>query len=148
MLEDQFSASIRNRGEQLPEELRYEEVAVLPRPCLTISKPKGYYRADRLEATVAFDYDGVTVLATSTTRGIYEASTRRFIRRDAEREKAATEQLVALDMRPQGEGWREVAGWTLAPTKLPKVACALVAGGGRSSQKARSFASRATARFL
>src|SRR5215469_272073 len=47
----------------LPEELRYEEVAPLPRPCLRIRKAEFGYADQRLVADLSFDYDGRTVSA-------------------------------------------------------------------------------------
>lgn len=123
----------------LPEELRYEEVTICPRPCLTISKPKARYGADRLLAAASFDYEGVIAPATSAARGIYEASTRRFIRRDLEREKAATAQLSELGLRSSSGGWYEEAGWTLAPTKLPRVARALAEAGWQVVAEGKVF---------
>ncbi len=113
----------------LPEALRYEEVTISPRPCLTISKPRARYADNRLQAKASFDYEGLTALSTNTAAGIYEASTRRFIRRDLEREKAAMAQLSELGLRASSGGWYEEAGWTLAPTKLPRVARALAGAG-------------------
>jgi hypothetical protein len=122
----------------LPEELRYEEVTICPRPCLTITKPKLSYGADRLQARVSFDYEGVPALATTAGRGIYEASTRRFIRRDMEREKAATAQLYELGLRPPNPSWHEEQ-WTLAPTKLPRVARALAESGWHVAAEGKVF---------
>lgn len=123
----------------LPEELRYEEVTICPRPCLTITKPRAYYDAGRLQATVSFDYEGVTALATAAGRGIYEASTRRFIRRDVEREKAALAQLSELGLRLSIGGWHEEAGWSLAPTKLPRIARALAEAGWHVAADGKVF---------
>ncbi len=116
---------------ELPEALRYEEVRIAPRPCLTLTKPKStYYAGDRLEAKVSFDYDGHRVVAATPASGIYEAAKKRFIRRDVEREAAAKTKLLELGLR-QGRvgGWQNEAEWTLAPTKLPKVARALADAG-------------------
>jgi len=43
---------------RLPEELRYEEVALPPHPRLTISKARVLYRHGRLDAKLCFAYEG------------------------------------------------------------------------------------------
>ncbi len=113
----------------LPEPLQYEEVMLSPRPCLKIARPGGRYEKDRLRAELSFDYGGRTVLETTMTSGIYEASTRRFIRRDREGEKAAAAQLHEAGLRFCSGGWNEEAGWGLAPAKLPRAARALAEAG-------------------
>ncbi len=113
----------------LPESLQYEDVLLSPRPCLKIAWPGGRYEKDRLRAELSFDYGGRTVLETTKTSGIYEASTRRFIRRDREGEKAASAQLHEVGLRFRSGGWNEEAGWDLAPAKLPRAARALAEAG-------------------
>ncbi len=113
----------------LPEPLQYEEVLLSPRPCLQIARAGGRYANDRLLAELSFDYEGRTVLETSTASGIYEASRRRFILRDRETEKAAAAQLRELGLRFAPGGWSQKAGWDLVPAKLPRVALALAESG-------------------
>jgi superfamily II DNA or RNA helicase len=112
----------------LPDELRYEEAWVIPRRCLTVAKPKYSYGADRLEAKLSFDYEGHSVTPGATAGGIYEQATRRFIRRDPAAEAAAAAQLSELGLRANSHSM-EPGVLTLAPTKLPKVARALVVDG-------------------
>ena len=123
----------------LPEPLQYEEVMVSPRPCLRIARAKGRAASDRLRAELSFDYDGRTVLETTTASGIYEVSGRRFIRRDREREKAAAAQLRGIGMRFIAEGWYEEAGWDLAATKLPRLARILAESGWHVAAEGKVF---------
>ncbi len=61
--------------------------------------------------------------------GIYEASTRRFIRRDVAVERAASAQLSELGLRLVDADWSREAAWKLTPSKLPSVARALAESG-------------------
>ncbi len=124
---------------ELPEELKYEEIRLTPRPCLTVSKPKFHYGADRLHAALSFHYEGHPALGAATGEGIYDASTRRFVRRDMDREKAATAQLLELGVRPPKEGWYEEKEWSMAPTKLPRVARALAEAGWQVIAEGKAF---------
>src|SRR6267154_2117450 len=69
----------------LPEEWGYQEVVAPPRPCLKISAPeKSYGRINpRMTAELSFEYEGRSVGEKPKSRGIYDQSTRRFLRRDA-----------------------------------------------------------------
>ena len=115
----------------LPEALRYEEVFVRPRPCLKISGPaKDYGRIHpRLTAELSFEYEGHSVAEKAPPRGIYDASTRRFVRRDKEFEKSAVEQMQQAGIRFTGGSWPANAAWTLSPNKLPQVVRALAESG-------------------
>jgi superfamily II DNA or RNA helicase len=123
---------------QLPEELRYEEARVIPRRCLTIAKPRYAYGGDRLEGTVSFEYDGHAFSPMTTTGGVYEGATRRFIRRDRKGESAAMAELRELGLR-SSNGQLESDVWMLAPTKLPKVARDLVRAGWRVVAEGKVF---------
>jgi superfamily II DNA or RNA helicase len=126
---------------ELPEPLRYEEVTIPPRPCLTISRPKSQYGADRLHGVLSFAYEGLPSLATTPARGIYDAANRRFLRRDLEREQAAAIRLSELGLRPVQGGWQEPPGWHLAPTKLPRVARSLIEAGWQVVAEGKLFRS-------
>ena len=123
----------------LPEPLRYEEVMLSPRPCLKIKRAGGRYDSDRLRAELSFDYEGHSVLETTKASGIYEGSTRRFIRRDREREKAAAAQLHEVGLRFAVGGWGEEAGWNLAPAKLPRAARILAESGWHVVAEGKAF---------
>jgi hypothetical protein len=125
----------------LPEEWRYEEVVVPPRPCLKISAPvKSYGRINpRMTAELSFEYEGRSVAETTMSRGIYDASTRRFIRRDSVLEKAAAEQMQAAGIRFFGGSWAGNTEWTLTPNKLPRVVRALTESGWLVSAEGKLF---------
>ncbi|HEX4150696.1 MAG TPA: DEAD/DEAH box helicase [Steroidobacteraceae bacterium] len=83
----------------LPEELRYEEVMLAPRPRLAVKPAKNGSRDDQLHGELSFDYDGVIVAHGRPERGTIRAAERRMLLRDFTAESAALERLQAL-------GWR------------------------------------------
>jgi hypothetical protein len=125
----------------LPEEWRYEEVVVPPRPCLKISAPaKSYGRINpRMTAELSFEYDGRSVAERTLSRGIYDASARRFIRRDSLLEKAAVEQMQEAGIRFTAGSWAGNSEWTLTPNKLPRIVRALVESGWLVSAAGKLF---------
>jgi hypothetical protein len=113
---------------EVPEELRYEEVAPQPRPGLRIRAAD--HGKTRLRAELSFDYDGRIVPAAEKARGFYDAATRRFLRRDAGVEKAATALLDELGLKFQTYPYQSIEpAWEMAPTKLPRIVRALVEAG-------------------
>lgn len=115
----------------LPEEWRYEEVVLPPRPCLKISAPaKSYGRINpRMTAELSFEYDGRSVAEKTLSRGIYDASGRRFLRRDSVFEKAAVEQMQEAGLRFTAGSWPGNEEWSLTPNKLPRAVRALAESG-------------------
>jgi superfamily II DNA or RNA helicase len=124
----------------LPDELRYEEIAPPPKPWLKIRAPESSrFVRERLHAELCFDYDGTSVPAVERSRGFYEHSARRFTRRDAEAERAATALLGQMGFRFEA-GYYEVAPhWELASTKLPRAVRALVEAGWRVEADGKLF---------
>ena len=122
---------------ELPEQLRYEEVTISPRKCLKISQPGFSYKKEGMSGELSFEYEGRSVPALA--RGIYEASARRFIRRDLEAEKAASVQLSELGLRIVEGRWGADAVWALTPTKLPRVVRALVESGWKVVAEGKAF---------
>jgi superfamily II DNA or RNA helicase len=124
----------------LPEELRYEEVLAPPRPCLKISGPATRYGRinQSMNAELSFEYEGRSVAEKTRSQGIYDASTRRFIRRDDVAEKAAAEQLLEVGLR-FGTTWDGHGEWSLIPNKLPRVVRALAESGWQVAAEGRVF---------
>jgi len=113
---------------EVPEELRYEEVTPRPRPALRIrAADRG---STRLRAALSFDYEGRLVPALEAARGFYDAEARRFLRRDARAEKAASTLLEELGLKFETYLYGAFRpAWEIAPTKLPRVVRALVEAG-------------------
>jgi len=131
---------------ELPTALQFEEVTPRPRPCLKISKPKLRIGADRLTVELTFDYEGRSVAENTAGQGFFEASARRYIRRDLIAEKAASTLLFELGLRYVSASWNSEASWTLAPAKLPRVVRALVESGWHIIAEGRVFRSPGTTR--
>jgi len=131
---------------ELPASLRFEEVVIVPRPCLKIYRPAVRYGADKMRALLSFDYDGRGVAENATPRGFFDAEAARFLRRDREAEKAATALLAAAGMRPMAATWQDEAGWELAPAKLPRMVRTLMDAGWHIVAEGKSFRRPGTTR--
>ncbi len=115
----------------VPEELRYETVALTPQPCVHISAatPK-WGRMEKLQAKLSFDYEGRIAAAHDRTRGFYESESRRFLRRDPGAERAAANLLAELGGKYQPKNYvNPEPMWELAPSRLPRVVRTLVEAG-------------------
>jgi len=115
---------------EVPEELRYEEATIQPRPSLRIRAADTSYAARKLRAELSFDYEGQVVSAGEPTRGFYDAAARRVVRRDSAAEKAAAGLLGELGLKFRAWTYGDPSpGWELAPIKLPRIVRALVEAG-------------------
>ncbi len=115
---------------RVPEELRYEEVALPAHPHLTISKARVRYQHERLDAKLCFAYEGHMFAAFDPARGFFDAAGRRFIRRDSNAEKAAFAFLDQLGLKQRAPTYPDsTPRWELAPSKLPRIVRSLVEAG-------------------
>lgn len=113
----------------LPEELRFEEVEMAPRPRLRIRGPENHYgRSSRLTGDLSFGYEGQIVPADSGGRFILQGESRRLIRRDRAAESAAAEQLRMVGFR-QSTSYYGPPQLQLAARNLPRAVTSLVAAG-------------------
>lgn len=113
----------------LPEELRYEEVRLMPHPRLTVVAPqrRNPWEPHWLQWKLSFDYDGHIIDYDDPGRGILLTKPRRFLMRDQEVEEKAYETLRKLK-------FREVRSYSylqreVAPRNLPKAIRELLTGG-------------------
>jgi superfamily II DNA or RNA helicase len=136
LLEHPLSARL-----EVPEELRFEEVRPVPKPCLTFRTGKRYeWEQERLMAGLSFDYDGRRVPDTLSSRGVYDPATRRFVVRDQEVESAAKALLYQLGMEDLPADYRNAtATLRLAPKKLPAVAHACLTAGWHVEAEGKIF---------
>jgi hypothetical protein len=119
----------------LPEDLRYEEVALAPRPYLKIKRQDARsWSSTRdqnwLVGDLSFEYDGQVVPARSPSGRVFEPDKRRLLLRDpaAERSFAARLDAVGFQRRTHyGQG--EIL--ELLARKLPKAARSLLQEGWR-----------------
>jgi superfamily II DNA or RNA helicase len=115
----------------LPDELRYEEVSVAPRPRLRVRPAPPHWGPTRLRATLSFDYDGAVVRADERGGGTFDAERRRFLRRDAQAEREAALRLreVGFGERPLHAGYRARTVLAVATRDFPRAIGLLVADG-------------------
>ncbi len=126
---------------QVPEELRYEKVQVVPVPCLRVraGNQEQTNGKPRLRADLSFDYEG-RIVHEEKVGGWYEAANRRFVARDPEAEKTAVGLLSDLGFKLQGPTyWDPKSAWEVAPTKLPHLVRALVDTGWRVEADGKVF---------
>ena len=126
---------------EVPEELNYEEVTLVPRPCLRVrGEDRRLYNAGRLRAELSFDYEGRLLPANEPSRGFYEAEGRRFLRRDSAAEQAAAGLLSELGLKLRAWTYGDPKpGWDLAPSKLPRIVRALVEKGWHLEAEGKIF---------
>lgn len=107
----------------LPEELKVEEVRLLPQPRLRVRKPskKNFYVAERLVGELSFDYDGVVVGDDEPGRGIYQPDRRRLLVRDPDFERNAAAMMRSVGFKRQTSYYGEQPAYELAPNNLPAV---------------------------
>jgi superfamily II DNA or RNA helicase len=127
----------------LPEDLRYEEVAPAPRPYLTIKRRDDRRRmSDRdqnwLIGDLSFEYDGHVVPARSPARSVFEPDERRLLLRDpaAERSFAARLEEVGFHRRTD---YRQGETLELLARNLPKAARALLQEGWRVEAQGKLY---------
>ena len=126
---------------EVPEELQYEEVRAVPRPCLTVRavKPRAW-EPERLIAQLGFDYDGRRVSFTTEAGALYSHATRTLLVRDRKAEQAALEHLQSIGVSsPAWVDSGEEPGWQLAPKKLPTVVRACLEAGWHIEAEGKTF---------
>ena len=127
----------------LPEDMRYEEVAPAPRPYLTIKRRDvRRWMSDRdqnwLIGDLSFEYDGHVVPAQSPARSVFEPEKRRLLLRDpaAERSFAARLEEVGFHRRTD---YRQGETLELLARNLPKAARALLQEGWRVEAEGKLY---------
>jgi superfamily II DNA or RNA helicase len=126
---------------EVPEELRYEEVRMVPRPCLTVRAPKrNPWGREQLHAALSFDYDGRLVPESLKAIGVFDAAERRYLLRDTEAEESARQTLRKLGVSgPVREYAQPELVWSLAPKKLPAVVRACIVAGWHVEAEGKTF---------
>jgi superfamily II DNA or RNA helicase len=125
---------------RVPEQLRYEEVTLTPRPCLRIRGAGRQPDGNRLSAELLFDYQGRVLAALDKSSGFYVASERRFLRRDTASEQAASNLLGQVGVKFRPATYYEPAPvWDLASSKLPRIVRSLVEAGWRVDADGKIF---------
>ena len=114
----------------LPEELRYEEVVLTPRPRLTIKPYWNSSHINQLRGELSFDYNGIIVAHGQPDRGVVQIADRRIFLRDFAAESTAERRLLPLGWRWGTPGYTEHKfRLELAARYLPAVVRELTAEG-------------------
>ena len=106
---------------ELPDELKLMEVILEPKPVLIVHAPgKTRWHNDRLKAEVLFDYDGLSIRASSSQWAIVQRAESRCLVRDKPKEAFAWSQLMDYGFRrlldqKRGAHDAEIAARDLAP---------------------------------
>jgi superfamily II DNA or RNA helicase len=123
----------------VPEEARYEEAAAVPRPALRIFRARRSWHADRLSAEASFDYEGRRIPAASPVRGRFDATGRRFLRRDFDAEAARMEDLKRAGVRWVVDYYNKDGCWELYASKMPVIVRALAESGWQVEADGKIF---------
>lgn len=124
----------------VPEDLSYREVRCQPRPILKIRRSeRGRAGDDRLIAELFFDYEGCLLAASNRSQGVFEAPSRRLIRRDLEFEQSSAGFLTEIGFKEATPLIYNQSKFDLPPAKLPKAVRALVEAGWHIEADGKSF---------
>jgi superfamily II DNA or RNA helicase len=112
----------------LPDELRFETVAVAPKPSLVIKSAKhSPWGRDSVVGELSFNYESSRIAAHLTQRSVYQKDQRRVIRRDPQAEAAAQGRLAELGFRTVQRS--AGAALELPAERVPRVVRALAQEG-------------------
>ena len=115
----------------LPDELKYEDVATAPRPRLRVRAAPSHWGTQRLRAALSFEYDGAIVRMDRDSTGIFQADRRRFLKRDVSAERVAVARLrqAGFGERLVYEGNQPKKAFDLPARDLPRAVGQLVKEG-------------------
>jgi len=118
---------------ELIESIRFDEINVRPRPCLTLRTPRQNWgaAADRLLAELEFDYDGAVIPAGRTTPLAVSTDHGLAIRRDTKAEADADILLFEMGFRESKDPRVEPGTMELPVKRSGQVSRELVQAGWR-----------------
>ena len=128
---------------ELPEEMRYEEVSISPRPCLRVKRREGRgytseYDQKTLVGELSFQYEGHEVSAKSVVQSVFEPDKRRLVLRDPTAEQFFGARLDELGFRRVNE-YGKGETLELLARHLPKAARALIQEGWRVEAEGKLY---------
>lgn len=114
----------------LPEEFRYEEVSVVPRPRLKLAKlERGYWQPDLVGGELSFTYDDTLVAADDKRKAVVQSEKRAMILRERAVEQSAAERLQQLGFARQSSHYVAQQPLALSSKRIPLVVRTLVGEG-------------------
>jgi superfamily II DNA or RNA helicase len=124
----------------VPAELAFEEISPEPRKMLKIRARAGVLSQTKVCADLQFDYAGTMVSGADKRGGVYDAATRRFVRRNAFAEEAAATILRELGFRqPTTYDPREDGMWHTHTNKVPAAVRKLIESGWHVEAEGKIF---------
>jgi superfamily II DNA or RNA helicase len=134
-------AEARVGPSELIDLLRFDEINVKPRPCLTLRTPRQNWgaAADRLLAELEFDYDGAVIPAGRTTPLAVSTEHALIIRRDTRAEAAADILLFEMGFRESKDPRVEPGTMELPAKRAAQVSRELVQVGWRVEAEGKLF---------
>jgi hypothetical protein len=144
---DSFLAEIlrlaRRPNVELPDELKFEEVAPRPKPSLVVRPGRSHpFRQPRLVGKLFFDYEGQKIPFEQRGSSVYQQEQRRVIRRDLGFEATARKRMAQLGFRSAGHHLDSDA--ELYGDQLPKVVHALTAEGWQVEAQGKIYRTAGT----
>ena len=132
----------------VPEELRFQEVAPQPQPRLKLFKGRVFNRQERLRAELSFAYNGRVISELDPARGLFDSRNRQFLRRDPDAEKSAAALLpkLGIKLNPADYALNEPIR-ELAANKLPEVVRSLLEAGWYVEAENRIFRNPGSSRI-
>ena len=126
-------AEARVGPSEMTDSIRFEEIDVKPRPCLTLRTPRQNWgaAADRLLAELEFDYDGAVIPAGRTTPLAVSTEHGLAIRRDTKAEADADILLFEMGFRESKDPRVEPGTMELPIKRSAQVSRELVQAGWR-----------------
>jgi len=123
----------------LPEELRYEIVAAVPRPVIRIRRRprESSYSREYLDADVQFDYGGLPVSGPGAAA--FDAAARRLVRREPAAEGRFYDRLAELGFRKVWTPAEARQSLGIQADRFPPAVRALVREGWRVEAEGRLF---------
>jgi len=111
----------------LPASMRFEEVAVPPRPFLRLFPPTWARSGPR--AALSFLYEGRELPSDSPLRGLFQPAERRLLLRDPEAEARSAARLRELGFRSEQDNFSPAPKLQIATHRIPKAVSTLLAEG-------------------
>ncbi len=131
---------------ELPPSLGFETVTEPPQPHLNLKRERGASHTEWFNGDLVFLYAGHAVAEHERTRGVMDASTRRWLRRNGEQEEVARALLASSGAVYVAEEWQQKPHWRVTAARLPQIAVALLGAGWRVTAEGKSFRSAAAMR--
>jgi superfamily II DNA or RNA helicase len=122
----------------LPEDLRLQEIASVPRPTAHIRTRKEAWGAPLLVGEMLFDYLGHIINEDEPATGIPLVSQRQRILRDSNNENQCRQQFIKAGFKKQRD-YRGAAIWTISQALLPGAVRDLVAAGWQVEAEGKLF---------